>query len=64
MMINQTPSPASLNLADAMYALNRALTELSPAEREALDRFQYENITIARDLIWGVRRTLDPTLKD
>ena len=75
MMINETPDEGAerkeglkQDLATAQYAINRARTAIEElmegsewSRRETID---YENLGIARDFIFSIRRQLDPTLKD
>jgi len=62
-MNDQTAHPMNdsleTHLMRAMHELNLALDHA-----DALHQLHAENITIARDLIWGARRENNPTLKD
>jgi len=65
--MNSTPqSQVEKDLADAQYALNRAMTAIDNAALAGtpypIPDLQRENLTIARDLVWGVRQALDPDL--
>jgi lysozyme family protein len=63
MMTNQTQSSQydfQQELADAQYALNRAMTA---AQDLGLYGFA-QQLVQARDEIWAQRQALDPTLKD
>lgn len=45
-------------LAEAMYALNRAITEFSH------DAADHQRLTVARNLVWDTRKAHNPLLVD
>lgn len=55
-------------LAESNYAINRAIALVDELDKlhplDSLETLQRENLIIARDLIWGLRSTLDPELTD